>query len=61
MGMDSWDYRGKKKYLMGIILDPALAVFKFWFHEIFVVRIKYYYIRVMQFHEIFASTKIIIN
>ena len=23
--------------LIGVILDPVLAVFKFWFHEIFVV------------------------
>ena len=25
----------KQKYLIGVILDPILAVFKFWFHEIF--------------------------
>ena len=33
---------GKAKYLIGVILDPVLAVFKFLFHEIFVVTIKYY-------------------
>ena len=26
---------GKAKYLIGVILDPVLAVFKFCFHEIF--------------------------
>ena len=53
-------HRGKeKKYLIGVILDQVLAVFKFWFHEIFVVT-KKYYCRVVQFYEIFAST-IIIN
>ena len=31
-------YRGKAKYLIGVVLDPVLlAVFKFRFHEIFVV------------------------
>ena len=62
---DRWDeddiggYRRKAKYLIGVILDLVLAVFKFWFHEIFVV-IKKYYCRVVQFHGIFASTIIII-
>ena len=32
--------RGKEKYLIGVILDPVLAVFKFWFHEIFLVKQK---------------------
>ena len=30
-------YRGKAKYLFGVILDLVLAVFKFWLHEILVV------------------------
>ena len=48
--------RGKAKYLIGIILDPVLlAVFKFWFHEIFVVT-KNTTVENEQFHEIFAST-----
>ena len=34
---------GKAKYLIGVIFDPVLAVFKFCFHEIFVVIKKYYF------------------
>ena len=53
-------YRGKAKYLIRVILDPVLAIFKFRFHIIFVVTKKYYF-RVVQFHELFDSTIMIIN
>ena len=41
-------YRGKAKYLIGVILDPVLAVFKFWFHEIF-VDTKYFFSKLCNF------------
>ena len=27
-------YREKAKYLIGVIFDPVLAIFKFWFHSL---------------------------
>ena len=56
-------YKGKAKYLIGVIFDPVLAVFKFWFHLVSrnFCWYKKYYGRVVQFHENIASTIIIIN
>ena len=34
--LEQTNYRGKAKYLISVTFDPVLAVFKFWFHEIFV-------------------------
>ena len=51
---------GKAKYLIGVIIDLVLAVFKFWYHEIFVVAKKNITAELCNFTKFFAST-IIIN
>ena len=49
--------KGKAKYLIGVKLDPVLAVFKFRFHEIFVDTKNI----TAENAQIFASTIIITN